>query len=473
MKTKILFSAALLVSCMNTMRAQVALQNNGTLFISSPSVLYINGTLTNASGAALTNNGNLYVLENLVNGQSGMAAGAGTLYFSGSALQTVSGTQAFKTFNLVSNNAAGIMLANDLGVSGAHTFSAGIISTSATPNYLVYEAGSSYSGDGDTKHVNGWITKNGNTAFIFPLGNGTVERTIAINSLSAASVFNARYAGATTNTGNVAAPLVTVDPNEYWIINKISGGTATVGMNWDNSKINIPPYLLANIRVASYIASNWTQAGGSATGNITTTGNITSNTLSSFGSLTFGSTSFALPVNLVQFGAYNNNNYGVVNWTTSDELNVNRYEIERSNDGVIFYAVGSVAARNSIALQQYEYTDSKTLAEQNYYRLVSIDQDGKIKLSKVVMVSGSFSTERYMAVVNPAHNSIRVTTKNITGSFDYSINTLGGQLVQMGTLKMAGSGGYDIYLSAAVKNAVYILQIQKPGFNFSRKVLVE
>ncbi len=474
MKTNLFFTAAMVLAGICTTQAQVNLQNNGTLYITGPStILFVNGSFTNASGAALTNSGNLYVQQQLVNGQSSMAAGTGTLYLNGSALQTVSGTQPFKTFNLVSDNGAGITLSNDVSVSGVHTFTTGVISTSATPNYLIYEAGASYTGDGDSKHVNGWVTKNGNTAFVFPLGNGTVERTIAMSSLSAASVFNARYAGPTTNTSNVAAPLVTVDPNEYWILNKISGGTATVDMNWNNSKIAMPQYLLSSIRVASYIGGLWTQAGGSAAGNTSTTGTISSNSLSSFGSFTFGSISFALPVNVLQFSAYNNNGFAVVNWTTSNEINVGHYEIQRSDDGISFYTIGNLVARNVSSEQQYAYTDSKSLNEQTYYRLRSVDQDGKTQLSKIAVVSGSISSERYMTVANPARGSIHLATKNITGVFEYRINNLGGQLLQMGTIKMPGSGSYDIALTSAVKNGMYILQVQKPGYSFSRKILIQ
>ena len=469
----ILFSITALLSGA-ALHAQADLQNNGTLFVSGPStILYVNGSFNNASGAAFTNNGNLYVLQNINNAQTAMAAGTGTLFLSGAALQSVAGTQAFKTFNLVTNNAAGISLDNDLSVSGAHTFTAGIISSSVTPNYLVYEAGSSYTGDADTRHVKGWVTKNGNTAFIFPIGNGTVERTIAINALSAASVFNANYAGATTNTANLASPLVTVDPNEYWILNKVSGGTATVGMNWDNSKIAMPPYLLANIRVANYTGGLWTQAGTGATGNVTTTGAITSNTLSAFGPLTFGSLSFALPVHLLQLSASILNQEAVVKWSTSDEINVQYYEVQRSDDGISFYTIGQVAARNLTAVQQYSFTDSKALNNVNFYRLRSVDTDGKAKLSDIVTLNNNTATARTMAVANPARGSMHLTVTNLSGDVDYRINTLGGQTLQQGVLHLAGSGSYEIYLSPGIKNNMYILQVQKTGLSFTRKILVQ
>ena len=138
-------------------RAQVNLQNTGILYSTGSSdILYINGDFTNTSAASLTNNGSLYVRQNLTNDQVFASIGNGTLYLNGTAAQSVNGLQTFKTYNLTTNNMAGITLNNNLSVANSHAFTAGLITTSATPNYLIYEAGSSYSGDNDSRHVNGW-----------------------------------------------------------------------------------------------------------------------------------------------------------------------------------------------------------------------------------------------------------------------------------------------------------------------------
>lgn len=464
------FSMALL-ACSASLHAQTDLQNNGTLYISGASdVLFISGGFTNASGAAFTNNGSLHVKQDLVNGQSAMAVGTGTLYLNGTVAQALNGAQPFKTFNLVTNNTAGITLNNDLSVNGVHTFTAGDLTSSATPNYLIYEAGSSYTGDGDARHVNGWVRKSGNTAFVFPLGNGTVERPIGISSLSAASVFNANYAGATTNPGNLAAPLKTVDPNEYWIVNRVSGGTANINMNWDNSKIAMPNYAIADIRVANYTGGNWTSVGTGAAGNTSTTGTISATGLSAFGSFVLGSVSFILPVNLVQFSAVKNNGTAMINWTTTEEINVGYYEVQRSDDGIVFYTIGTVAARNQADLQQYQFADNQPLKEQTYYRLRSVDIDGKTKMSKIVKIS-SLSRGAYLTAANPVHNAIHITAGNTSGLFEYSIHTAAGQKVRSGTVNITGTVA-EIPLPASFKG-VYILQLQKTGFSYVQKILVE
>ena len=139
MKNGNLLMLACLLLLSNLVRAQADLYNTGTLYVSgSADILFINGGLTNTNTAAFTNNGSLYVLQNITNGQASMAIGSGTLYLNGTSVQVVGGTQPFRTFNLVTNNEAGIRLNSNLSVSGAHTFTSGIISTSIRKTPIFY-----------------------------------------------------------------------------------------------------------------------------------------------------------------------------------------------------------------------------------------------------------------------------------------------------------------------------------------------
>src|ERR1043165_5906789 len=125
MKTK-LFLLHILCIPFTVAFGQTGLYSNGTLKLSTSSdVLYISGNFTNASSSSLTNNGQLYVLGNLDNSEASMTAGTGTIYINGTSAQTINGTQAFKTYNLISNNSNGIILNNNLSVSGTHTFTSG------------------------------------------------------------------------------------------------------------------------------------------------------------------------------------------------------------------------------------------------------------------------------------------------------------------------------------------------------------
>jgi hypothetical protein len=469
---KQLLFGMLLLPVANSVVAQNTVNNSGSLKIHSGANLAVHGDFINSSTAGLVNDGNLYVKRNLNSNQPAMSTGAGTLYLNGAALQTLDGAQAFKTFNLVTGNSAGILLNTDLTVSGAHNFASGVITTAATPNYLVYETGASYTGSSDGGHVNGWVKKNGATDFIFPVGNGTVQRPININNLSAGSEFTVKYGSATPNTTQMQSPIVMVDPNEYWEVNRVSGGTAQVTLNWDRSKVAIPAWIESAIKVAAYDGSVWGSQGGTASGSIATTGTITSNTLSSFNRFTFGSTSTVLPLTLVSFDAKRKNEFTEVSWKTADEHNVSHFLVERSENGIDFYSIGKVNARNSGRRENYVLNDDKPLINTAYYRLKSIDNDGTFTLSNIVRLTES-SNGNSLLVNNPVYDKVVLTAKgDLTGEFDYNIYDINGKAVQRGKVNLKTNTQVIVPVSASISSGTYTINLHRQSIFISKKIIV-
>ena len=457
-------------------RAQVAVQNTGTLYVQSSSdILYINGAFTNANTGALTNNGQLYVLGNLTNNQSGMTVGTGRLLLSGTAAQTLDGLQPFKTFNLTTNNSAGILLNQNLDVSGAHTFTSGIITTSATPNYLIYEATATYSGDGDGAHVNGWVKRFGSTNFSFPVGNGTYERQVGITSLSVTGEFNARHNMNTPNTGNVQSPIVRVNPFEYWTINQVSGGTAQIAMNWDRSKIDFPGYILADIRAVYNNAGTWTNIGGSATGSQWTAGSITSGAVSAFGNFAIGSVSVALPVTFLGVWGLGEETYNLVQWKTAEESNIDHFEVERSTNGVNFTSIGQVAASNTFGTHTYEFYDRQLPTTTCWYRVRNIDIDGNGKYSATVKIYPNSRNGAIRVINNPVTGGIIyvAASEQFRGKYTYQLVNTGGQTLQKGKLTITQSGITPIALNSQVVQGLYTLRIFNSANEFINRVMVK
>ncbi len=474
MKRVKLFLTVIVLMQAAFVQSQVDLQNTGTLFITGGSdILYINGALTNTVSGALTNNGSLYVRQNVTNGQAAMPVGTGTLYLNGTSAQIVGGTQPFRTFNLVTNNAAGITLNANLSVSGAHTFTSGVIATSVTPNYLIYEAGSSHSGSADSRHVNGWVKKIGNSNFTFPVGNGTFLRNTAIGNLSASSEFNCKFFLVTPNPTNILAPILLVDNNEYWDITRVSGGTADITLNWDNSKIAFPPFVLNQIKAANYFGGLWTDRGGSATGNILTTGVITASGVGSFGLYTFGSTDWFVPLQFLKFTAQRKQNYSQLDWSTTRELNTDKYEIERSEDGISYRRIGMVTAHNASGTNNYQYNDVLLLNGTAWYRIRSIDKNGQNNYSPVAVVLERSKVGGLYVINNPVYQFIHISTgSTYAGNYEYSLINTAGQLVQKGNMVANAGAVSTIPLTAAITPGIYVLDIKNNTHRLTQKIVV-
>ncbi len=472
LKFIILFSFGLSGSVM----AQNAMNNTGNLQIHTGASVTGFGDFTNASAGTFINNGTFYVKGTLSNSQSSMSAGIGTLYLNGSSAQSVAGSQIFKTYNLVTDNSAGITLNNDLSVSSTHTFTSGLINSSATPNYLVYESGSSYSGSSDSKHVNGWVKKIGSTDFTFPVGDATFERTTAISNLSAASEINCHYYTPTQNIYNLLPPVVLVKPNEYWQINKISGGSAIITLNWDHSKVPMDNLLLADILVAHYTGGNWTDAGGitTATGDVTTTGSVTSNAVNTFSPFTIGSVSFILPLQFLSFTGDRRAGTTFLQWVTENEQRVDYFEIQRSFNASAFVSIGNTAGRNSGKKELYNFEDHSAFQGIAYYRLRSVDLDGKSKLSRIVAVYEQSYLSNNIRVLNPAKGEIIIRSKiDDSEPSNFVLYNAAGKTILKGTIQLMAGADNVIRLPFKPAVGIYMLKLTGSGKEYVHKILID
>jgi len=439
------------------------LTNNGNLQFNTDASIIVHTDFNNTATAQLRNNGNFYIKRNITNNESAMNACTGTLFVNGTSIQTLTGTQTFKTFNFVSNNTAGVLLNNNLSVAGTHTFISGMITTSATPNYMIYEAGSSHLGCSDTRHVNGWVKKLGSTNFSFPVGNATYSRPIALINLTATAEFDVLHTVAVTpDRYSLYNPLVYVDSGEHWTINKISGAAAQVAMNWDNSKVPFPNLMISDIRAASFDGIFWRSIGGSASGSALTTGNVTSNSISAFNTnFTIGSISYVLPLQIISFTAGRMNDYTKLNWTIGNELNVDRYELQRSDDGINFYTVHTHRPFNRNGTEFYSYDDSKTLKGTAYYRLKINSLGTQVNYSHIVNVSVNDNSKTFYVITNPFDANIDLyADAAVKGIYNYTIAGTGGQVMQSGILDIKNAGIYSIHLKSVFATGAYILVVQ-------------
>jgi hypothetical protein len=99
---------------------------------------------------------------------------------------------------------------------------------------------------------------------------------------------------------------------------------------------------------------------------------------------------FPLPLQLLNFNAFAESNTTVgLKWSTAQEINVDRFDIERSTDGNSFAKVGQTKAVGNSQIQQNYYAQDKNLPAGTtvlYYRLKMIDNDNTYKYSNIEVV---------------------------------------------------------------------------------------
>jgi uncharacterized repeat protein (TIGR01451 family) len=152
-------------------------------------------------------------------------------------------------------------------------------------------------------------------------------------------------------------------------------------------------------------------------GSVTNTARITAasqagDVFTDDGTAIIGPSGGTTPVTLSLFTAKLQNNDGMLYWTTENELNNDHFEIERSEDGVRFTNRGNVAGNGSTAsTNYYNFTDPiNTGASIVYYRLKSVDFDGKTYYSKIIALKlKGTANDNFSVYPSPFESNVKIT----------------------------------------------------------------
>lgn len=98
-------------------------------------------------------------------------------------------------------------------------------------------------------------------------------------------------------------------------------------------------------------------------------------------------------------------------WQTANEINVSHYNIQRSTNAKDFTTIGTIKANNKTS-NEYNFTDDKLPTTNDqltlYYRIQSIDNDGKKQYSQTKTLNLKSQTLNISIYPNPANDYVNV-----------------------------------------------------------------
>ncbi len=179
----------------------------------------------------------------------------------------------------------------------------------------------------------------------------------------------------------------------------------------------------------------------------------------------------SLPVSIHSFKASLVNGRSQLTWKVGAETNVNRYDVYRSKAGVKFDKVITIKATQSAT---YQAVDATPISGTNYYRLVTVDNDGSESIYKEVQVLkvASLSKRKLQVFPNPVTGStVKVSLIDYpSGDYSYKlVNTL-GNAVQQGKLIHRGAA-VTLGLSSAMKKGIYVLSVNNGAQEVQTKLV--
>jgi hypothetical protein len=158
-----------------------------------------------------------------------------------------------------------------------------------------------------------------------------------------------------------------------------------------------------------------------------------------------------LPLKLTSFLGKPLSNYNGLRWTTENEINVNHFELERSVDGDNFAQIATINA----GANTYSYNDFDASAENSYYRLKSVDNDGSFEYSKAIVIKNAIAKTNISVYPNPFTESVtiqaaggpkKITISSIDGKFSRSLNST--ESVTVVNLSGEAPGAYVISIKS-------------------------
>jgi uncharacterized repeat protein (TIGR01451 family) len=180
-----------------------------------------------------------------------------------------------------------------------------------------------------------------------------------------------------------------------------------------------------------------------------------------------------LPVELTNFSAKAQQQDALLTWTTAQEKNNARFEVERAADGRSFEKVGELAGQGTTSsAHDYRFVDARAarFGATLYYRLRQVDTDGTATLSEVRAVSfGPAASVELSLFPNPATDKLRLRLAGASGPAQATVYATTGQLLRTLGFDAAQPATLDVQSLPA---GTYLVRVQTAeGKVFTQRVV--
>ena len=415
-----------------------------SLTLETGAFLELKGTAPCIDVTTFVNNGT--IIYSKVGAQTFLNKGAGAAIT----------TEAFGSYNNLKIDGGGIKSPiSATTVNGILTLTSGYVATTTT-NLMTLEVAASTTGENPLSFVTGPMAKKTSSTlpFMFPLGKGTdFRRTGVVPSTATPTTFTAEFfnVGGANRTA-MTAPIQAVHTSEYFDIAAAPATPAIISMEYINTAGSCNA--TADLTLAHFTGGNWINeaamaVGSTSAGVVTTTAPVTS-----YSPFAIGSTNVInspLPVRFKNFSAKNLGKTNIAVWETDLELNLNHFDLEKSNDGNNWAFLNSANPNASKRYSIVDYAPYKT----TYYRIKSIDNDNQYSYSNIVSVN-SATTNVTIKTDDSKTLYVSLTDESTDNQVVNVFNTSGALMLQSNI--EAGSKTFSADLSA-LKTGIYVVQI--------------
>lgn len=192
-----------------------------------------------------------------------------------------------------------------------------------------------------------------------------------------------------------------------------------------------------------------------------------------------------LPIQLIGFNAHWQQNQINLSWETAMEKDNEKFEIERSFNGLNFKTIGTVKGNeNSNKISKYSFADSDSsilFKPSIYYRLKQIDFDGKVAYSTMIVIetnaiSNEINNVNIIIAPNPKPNDtfavIRLRNFSLLEVVQVTVDDICGKNLVVNHFQIDSNGNGTFELTETLSTGIQILTVKSIKGIFTKKIMV-
>jgi hypothetical protein len=179
----------------------------------------------------------------------------------------------------------------------------------------------------------------------------------------------------------------------------------------------------------------------------------------------------SLPVKFIGFSISLSSHDVLVQWSTAEELNAYKYQVERSADGNLWTIAGIVSATGSTSTtHNYSFTDHFYVVSKEYYRIKEIDINGQYSYTSIKEIFGQSSSLNAVKIYAASSGTAIVEfPQQISDKVYISVISFSGQIVY----QQLADRPVGQYVFPTGKTGSYIIQVtNKTNLNVTQKVML-
>jgi len=246
---------------------------------------------------------------------------------------------------------------------------------------------------------------------------------------------------------SISGNTVTANTNDYWGGNSASSAGEQLG----SVEVDFGNTLLTSITVRFRAAS--------ASQNNPAQQEI------AIGNISF-QRAIILPFTLTSFNGALNNNTVKLNWSGTQEENLDKYILEKSTDGVSWNTLTTVMASGK-STADYGTVDPNAAAT-NYYRLKQVERNGSFTYSQVIRIrKGENEKSGLRLYPNPviSNATVNINSESKLAAHIKIYNQFGMQLQHLQRSLIAGSNNIPVPGINTLPAGSYIVVVEDEKFN--------